>query len=221
MHIRKAVPLALLTGALAIPAVYAQAPGTGGSQATPEMGPGQHRHMGPGGPDGKRTGAEGWEGRRGWGGHGGFRGMRGRHRRMGESMLARIAANPEMRDKLGLTPEQTTKITQETFEFRKARIRGRADVELKRVELENLMHAETPDRAAIDKKLDELSAARLAETKAAVHYRLSMREVLTPEQRQKLRAMMQEHGRRGEGPQGAPHGPRGPRGPHPTAPSQE
>lgn len=219
MHMRKTLSLALLAGALAIPAIYAQGPGTDGGQSAPEAGPWQHRQMGPGGPEGKRFGGDGWDSQRGRGGHAGFRGMRGRHHRMGESMLARIAADPAARERLGLTPEQTTKITQETFEFRKARIRNRADVELKRVELQNLMRSETPDRAAIDKKLDELAAARVAEAKTAVHYRLAMREVLTPEQRQKLRAMMQEHRRRGQGPpQGAPRGPRGPR---PAAPNQE
>ncbi|HUJ41184.1 MAG TPA: periplasmic heavy metal sensor [Candidatus Acidoferrales bacterium] len=137
-------------------------------------------------------------------------------------MLARLAENPEAREKLGLTAEQTAKIKQESFDFQKARIRDRADVELRRVELENLMHADAPDRAAIDKKLDDLSAARLVATKAEVHYHLAMREVLTPEQRQRLRDMFGERGRR-EGFRGPrPGGHRGPGGPpRPQAPNQE
>jgi len=222
MNIRSTLPLALLAGALTVPALYAQGPGADGSQTPPQAAPAPRRHMGPGGPDGGRSGPDGWGGRSGWGRHEGFRGMRGRHRGMGDMMLARIAQNPEMREKLGITPEQATKISTESFEFRKAHIRDRADVELRRVELENLMKAETPDRAAIDKKLDELGAARLVEAKAAVNYHLAMREVLTPEQRQKLRAMFagREHGRRGF--QGPPEGmPRGRRGPSPSAPNQE
>jgi Spy/CpxP family protein refolding chaperone len=222
MSIRRTLPLALLAGALAIPALYAQSPGSDESQRTPDTAPAPNRYMGPGGPNGGRFDADGWGGQRGWGNHGGFRGMRGWHRGMGDMMLARIAQNPEMRERLGITPEQATKIRQETFEIRKARIRDRADVELKGAELENLMSAETPDRAAIDKKLDELGAARLVEVKAAVHYHLAMREVLTPEQRQKLRAMLEKHAHGRRGFQGPPQGaPRGPRGPRPPVPNQE
>jgi Spy/CpxP family protein refolding chaperone len=143
--------------------------------------------------------------------------MRGHRRGHGEFALARLANDPAMREKLGLTAEQTAKINQQTSEYRKARIRGRADLAVKRVELEDLLRAESPDRAAIDRKLDELSAARLVQTKAAVHYRLAMRDVLTPEQRAKLREMREEHRR------GGFRDPReeGPRGPRPSGPGEE
>jgi len=227
MSIRNKIPLMLFAGALAIPAVHSQGPATDAGQGAPETAPAPapRRYMGSGGQDGGRYRADGWGGRDGgkrWGRGDGFRGMRGRRGRMGGMMLARIAQDPEAREKLGLTAEQTTKIQQETFDFRKARIRDRADTQLKQVELENLMRADNPDRAAIDKKLDELSAARLVAEKSQVHYRLAMREVLTPEQREKLRTMFQERGRRlgfQDGPR--PGGQRGPRGPRPQAPSSE
>jgi len=146
--------------------------------------------------------------------------MRGRHRERGEFALARIAANPEMRERLGITEEQAAKIRQQTSEFRKASIRSRAEVEVKRVELEDLLRAENPDRVAIDRKVDEIGAARVAQAKARIHYRLAMREVLTPEQRKKLREMREEHWRHGSG--GRPKGmPQGPRGARPPAPNQE
>jgi len=190
MLIRSKISIALLAGALAIPAMYSQGPGPDGGQGGPEDGPRTLRQMGPDGPDGRRGGEEGWQ-------RGEFRGMRGHHRGRGEFALARIAANPEMREKLGITAEQASKISQQTSEFRKTSIRSHADVEVKHVELEDLMRAESPDRAAIDRKLDEIGAARLAETKARVHYRLAMRDVLTPEQRTKLRQMREEHMRQG------------------------
>jgi len=214
---RSKLALALLAGALAIPTLYAQGPGPDGGQGGPAGGPGAQQHMGPGGPEG------GWRGQGGWQ-HGGVRGMRGRHRghRGGrrEFGLARIAANPEMREKLGLTPEQVTKINQQTSEFRKTSIRSRADLEVKRVELGDLLRAESPDRAAIDRKLDEIGAARTAEMKAQLHYRLAMREVLTPEQRKKLQEMHEAH--RNHGIHGRPGAaPRGPKGDRPPAPNQE
>ncbi len=217
---RSKLCMAFLAGALAIPTLYAQGPGPDGGQGAPGGsggGPGAQRHRGTGGPEG------GWRGQGGWR-HGGGRGMRGRHRgrrgRGGEFGLARIAANPEMREKLGLTAEQVTKLNQQTSEFRKTSIRSRADLEVKRVEMADLMRTENPDRAAIDRKLDEIGAARVAQEKAQVHYRMAMRDVLTPEQRTKLRQMREE--RQKHGFQGRPGGPpRGPRGERPPAPNQE
>jgi len=42
---------------------------------------------------------------------------------------------------------------------------------VKRVDLKDLLEADKPDRAAIDSKLQEISTARLALEKSAVHYR--------------------------------------------------
>jgi Spy/CpxP family protein refolding chaperone len=113
-----------------------------------------------------------------------------------------------MRQKLGITEEQAAKIRLQTSEFRKAQIRSRADLQVKRLELNELLAAAKPDRAAIDKKLGEISAAQLAQSRSGVDYRLSMRDALTSEQRQKLQQMREEL--RHRGPEG--RGPRGPGG---------
>jgi Spy/CpxP family protein refolding chaperone len=121
-------------------------------------------------------------------------------------MLARIARNPEMRQRLGITADQAAKIQQETVDFLKTEIQDRASVQVQRVELASLLSAEQPDRAAIDKELDEISASRLAQTKAAIDFHLTMRDALTPDQRQKLQQMRESNfGRRG----GRMWGPRG------------
>jgi len=137
--------------------------------------------------------------------------MRSGRGRRGEYALARLADDPAAREKLGITAEQAAKIRQDTSEFRKSAIRGRADLQVRRLELQDLLRVDSPDRAAIDKKLDEINAARLAQSKAQVHYRLAMREILTPEQRQNLREMRAESRHRG-GREGWP--PRGPRPGH-------
>jgi Spy/CpxP family protein refolding chaperone len=110
-----------------------------------------------------------------------------------------------MREKLGITAEQAAKIHLQTSEFRKAQIRSRADLQVKRLELNELLAADNPDRAAINKKLEEISAAQLARRKSEVDYRLKMRDALTSEQRQKLQQMREEFRHRspeGRGPQG-------------------
>jgi Spy/CpxP family protein refolding chaperone len=112
-----------------------------------------------------------------------------------------------MREKLGITAEQAAKIRLQTSEFRKAQIRGRADLQVKRLELNELLRADNPDRAAINKKLEEISAAQLARRKSGVDYFLKMHDTLTSEQRQKLQQMREEfrhRGPQGRGPQGPP-----------------
>jgi len=124
-------------------------------------------------------------------------------------MLARMVDNPSIREKLGITPDQAAKIRQQTTDFRKSEILGRADLEVKRLELRNLLDADSPDRAAIDQKLQDIGSARLAQEKSAVDFHLTMRNALTPEQKQKLQ-QMRESFRRG-GPEGRRQGPRGQR----------
>jgi Spy/CpxP family protein refolding chaperone len=69
------------------------------------------------------------------------------------------------------------------------------------MELHELMAAEKPDRAQIDKKLEQLSEVQLAARKAAIEQRLAMREMITPEQRQKMQEMFRQQRR---GPMGPP-----------------
>jgi len=218
MQTRSRLALSLLAGVLALPSLFAQNPPPGSGSDGPGAGDGpSSRHSQRRGA-GQKRGPDGWqrgEGRRGGRHHGmcGGRGMRGERHGRGEFGLARLADNPAAREKLGITAEQATTIRQQTSELRKNAIRGRADLQVKRLELQDLLRAESPDRAAIDKKMDEISAARLAQSKAQVHYRLAMREALTPEQRQKLRQMRAESRHRGGREGGPPRGPRAERTP--------
>ncbi len=110
-----------------------------------------------------------------------------------------LAASPELRQRLGISEEQAAKIRQQNLDFRKAEIRLRADLQVKRLELRSLLEAETPDRAAIDRAVQEAGAARMAVEKNAIDHHLAMRAALTPEQRQTLQQMRRS---------GRPAGPR-------------
>jgi Spy/CpxP family protein refolding chaperone len=116
-------------------------------------------------------------------------------------MLLRLVNSPEMRQRLNITPEQADKIRQQTTEFMKGQIRNRADLEIQRLDLRNLLAAEHPDRTAIDATLQKMSDVRLAQEKSAVDFHLTMRDAFTPEQQQKLREMRRAgmHGRFGGG----------------------
>jgi len=85
-------------------------------------------------------------------------------------------------------------------------------MQVKQLDLRDLLAADQPDRAAIDAKLQEISSARLALDKSAIDYRLNSRDALTPEQRDKLRQLMQDRREQGGG-----AGARAPRGLRPGA----
>ena len=175
------------------------AQGPGGMVGQDGMGPGR-------GPDGRR----------------GRMGM-GRGRAMGprEQELARLLSDPAVRQQLGVTAEQAGKIRQQESDFRKAEIRNNAELQIKRMDLNDLLAAEKPDRAAISSKLQEVGAAQLAVEKSAIDNRLNMREALTPAQRQKLQQLMAQPRQPGlpgnpppaRGPQGMGRAGRGPGGP--------
>jgi Spy/CpxP family protein refolding chaperone len=85
---------------------------------------------------------------------------------------------------------------------------------VKQIDLRDLLAADKPDRAALDRQLQAISASRLAMDKSRIDFRLNMKDALTPEQREKLRQAMKDRmqARRGEGRRGGPGG-RGRRGP--------
>jgi len=174
--------------------------------------------MGPGAP-GEERGQ--WGDRQDGFGGGDRMGMRGFGRERGEFGLARLLNDPAIREKLGITAEQVGAIRKQESDFRKTEIRDRADLAVKRVDLRDLLEAEKPDRAAVDSKLQEISTARLALEKSAIHYHLAMREAITPEQRQELHQLMSERFRHEGGPERS--GPRGEghRGQHGQAPAPD
>lgn len=206
MKIHSKAAIALLALIISAPLVLAQDPGQG--QQGPPDGSGGGRptwmQRGPMSHDGDDDQDVRW-------GHGGGMEMRG-HGRPG-FMLARLVNNPDIREKLGITDDQAAKMRQQFSAFRISEVRSRADVQVKRIELRDLLTADNPDRAAIDSKLEEISAVRLAAAKARVDFALSMKDALTPEQRQKLKDIFsnrfREHGPGGFG---------GPHHPHPMGP---
>jgi Spy/CpxP family protein refolding chaperone len=201
MRIHSKIALLVLSLAIGLPVAYAQMPGPGPA-------PQQSSSNGPG----RMMGGHGWASQRRAGGpgcRGGRMGMNRRGRRGSGMMLMRLVNNPEMRKRLGITAQQAESIGQKTSEFMKGQIRNRANLRIQRLDLRNLLAAENPDRAAINSALEQISTLQLARAKAAVNFRLDMRNALTPEQRQKLMQMRREFMRRGPGRQGMP-GRRGP-----------
>lgn len=164
-------------------------------------------------------------------------GFAGPAMRSPENRLLGLLRSPQLQKQLALTEEQQQKLEEIGFNAAKASIQQGAELRVRRLELSRLMNAQNPDRAAIDKKLQEIEQIQTALARSLIHARLDGGSVLTEEQREKvqqlLRQRMPSHPgrhremRRGPGPGGRPgHGRmeregRGPRPrPAPPAPPQ-
>ena len=153
-----------------------------------EFGPQRRAGHGFGFGPGGHGGSSGYS--RGFGsGQGSFVRGRGSH-------PARMLLSERARRQLGLSEEQSSRLRQLSLEARKSAIRRRADLETKQLELEELLGTVEPDRAAIDRTVQEIGALHAAQMKAGIDQRLNFQDVLTPEQRDKLREF-REQGFRG------------------------
>ena len=116
-------------------------------------------------------------------GHGrGFCQERGFGHGDGPGILAKAEA-------LELKPEQIKKIKALQLDMAKETVRLRSELELKELELKELMSAEKPDLRLIEAKIDEMAPLRTDFQKKRIEHQLAMREVLTPEQKEKLELM--------------------------------
>ncbi|MCL4523701.1 MAG: periplasmic heavy metal sensor, partial [Acidobacteria bacterium] len=117
-----------------------------------------------------------------------------------------LMQNPAMRERLKITPDQLAKFQAHESAMAKTMIRSRADIQVKRLELAELMRADKPDRVLIDKKLREVQDATFAQEKARIDGQLSVRDMFTPEQRQEMEKIREEFRspgmQRGPGPGG-------------------
>jgi Spy/CpxP family protein refolding chaperone len=103
-----------------------------------------------------------------------------------------LLQRPDVQKELGITDEQRNKLDDIAFNARKAAIQARSNLEVHRLELGRLMRADNPDRSAIDKKLQEVAQAEAALRRSMINSFLDARNVLTKEQRDKVREGMQK-----------------------------
>ncbi len=104
----------------------------------------------------------------------------------------RILNRPEVQKALVITDDQRKKLEDAAFNFRKSAIQQRAALQVQRLELQRLMEADTPDRAAIDKKVAEISQTQSILLKASINGLMDARAILTKEQRDRIRVYLQQ-----------------------------
>ncbi|HXE75232.1 MAG TPA: Spy/CpxP family protein refolding chaperone [Candidatus Xenobia bacterium] len=120
---------------------------------------------------------------------GGMGMMLGRHHRgMG---FHRLGMDPAIREELGLSEEQVSKLRSLGFDAAKTGLRARTDMQIRRMELEELLQQDTPDKVELEKRIRALTEAQTALTRQRIEHRLAFRNTLTPEQRTKLRSLVQ------------------------------
>ncbi len=110
------------------------------------------------------------------------RGMQGGRQRM-------EAPRKNAMEELGLSKEQKTKLREVFMSARKQGIEIRAKQQVARLEMQELMAAESPDKAKIDAKIAEISKLHESTMKHKVETMLAAQQVLTPEQREKAKEM--------------------------------
>ena len=100
-------------------------------------------------------------------------------------------SRPEVQKELGITADQRKKLDDIRFASERSSIQARANVQVQQLELRRLMGADTPDSAAIDKKIQDLAQAQAALMRAQLDSQIETRNVLTKEQRDKIQDVIQ------------------------------
>jgi Spy/CpxP family protein refolding chaperone len=123
---------------------------------------------------------------------GGFSGMGGFHGRahMARKLLAMLD-NPRFKQSLGLTDEQSGQLRKIIVDGEKSAIKARADLAVRGIELRELLRADHPDREAVMKKADDISALRAQMMKQHLDSLLAAKSVLTPEQQARIRSFLE------------------------------
>lgn len=160
--------------------------------------PGQGQHQWGGGPQRPGDGGRRQFGQEGRGGEFGGRGMGwqhgGRGRFGGGDHLLRLAENPRVRQYLGLTDDQVGRLHKIGIDAEKASVQTRADMQLRHIELGELLRADNPDHDAIMHKLDEVNTLQGKIQKQHVETLLTARSVLTADQLKKIKTFMENRG---------------------------
>lgn len=111
------------------------------------------------------------------------------------SVLAQQASRPSRVDRealqaeIGLTDEQAASIRKLRLQERKAEVSLRADMQIARMELDELLGAATLDEAAIAAHTKTLASLQSAAAKARVDNQVAVRRLVSPEQYQKMQQM--------------------------------
>lgn len=104
--------------------------------------------------------------------------------------------NPRIAAALKITPDQQKQMDNILFEHREKLIDLRAKLQKAELEMEPLMNADEPNRAAVEAQIDKVVAARAALEKANSNFLLDIRMKLTSDQWKQIKTFRAEQGMR-------------------------
>ncbi len=112
----------------------------------------------------------------------------------------------KLADKIGADTQTVTKIKDLVYNANKQVIDLKAEMERNQLEMRRLMDQEAPDEKVIMQQIDKIGAVEIKLRKNRISLMLSVRKLLTPEQRTKLKELMPEKmgHERGLGPDNPP-----------------
>tara|TARA_B100001093_G_scaffold481945_1_gene513137 strand:- start:151 stop:516 length:366 start_codon:yes stop_codon:yes gene_type:complete len=110
--------------------------------------------------------------------------------------------------KLGVDEAIQTKIKSVVFESRKKTIGLKAKRDEQRLELEQMMSVSEPERSAVMQMIEQIGQTTIAMRKLRVGTMLTIRSMLTPEQRTELTILMERRRSRQGHKRGHRKGPR-------------
>ena len=93
---------------------------------------------------------------------------------------------------IGLTPEQISKVKALQLDFKRSEARLEADAKVAKLELQALMEDEQTDLTPIQAKVDQLKKAEAACLFTAIKSKRTAMALLTPDQREKDRAVHEQ-----------------------------
>ena len=96
----------------------------------------------------------------------------------------------EFMEKLGLNEKQKTDIAGLRTEMEKSLVGIQAKIKIARIDMKNLVAAESPDKAAIEGKMKEVSDLQYQAKKLTVDHLFAVYALLTPEQQKMFRGQM-------------------------------
>ncbi|MDR4459685.1 MAG: periplasmic heavy metal sensor [Nitrospirales bacterium] len=99
----------------------------------------------------------------------------------------------DMKEELGLSENQVTRLRPLELEYRKRMIQNGADLRVAMVDMGTLMDAKQADMAAIASKVDEISLLQKNMMMYRIGVYLKVKEVLSPLQYEEFRSRLREH----------------------------
>lgn len=90
---------------------------------------------------------------------------------------------------LNLSDAQVEKIRKLRTDFQTGRISETSKLDIKEIELDELLSAESPDLKAVNAKIDEIAVQKANLMKKSVEHRKKIMDILTPEQKEMLKKL--------------------------------